>query len=154
MQVFCYLQQQNSKAHQFSTWPKKTGSLFTFPVTNLKSFLPLDYMPASYHCYLLWLTRSICHSTCSCLYNQSWTASLLHTGTRSTTGCHTEHVALQVVTHIQASRKNVMPLDMRKPICSQVIRDSHSAEPLGVLAKFGVQPLAAHFHLNMPTYTF
>lgn len=53
VQVFCYLQQQNSKAHQFSTWPKKTGSLFTFPITNLKSFLPLDYMPASYHCYLL-----------------------------------------------------------------------------------------------------
>lgn len=53
MQAFCYLQQQNSKVHQFSTWPKKTSSLFMFPITNLKPFLPLDYMPASYHCYLL-----------------------------------------------------------------------------------------------------
>lgn len=113
MQVFCYLQQQNSKAHQFSTWPKKTSSLFTFPITNLKSFLPLDYMPASYHRYLLWLTRSICRSTCSCLYNQSWTASLLHTGTRSTTGCHTHSSFQEECDAIRHEKTHMQPCNKR-----------------------------------------
>lgn len=88
MQVFCYLQYQNSKVHQFSTWLKKSSNLLMFPITNWKSFLPLDYMRASFHCYPLWLTRNICSSIYSYLYNQYWTVSLVYTVTLGTTECH------------------------------------------------------------------